>query len=427
LKIQLYIVVKIVVASKIIEYNIDSMISTINFNFRTELKKMKRKKQKSINLFKVTASLIVMLLFLVSLSTTAEVGEEKYEVRKDLQQIIDDLAAASEVPGLQAAVRVGDFSWLGTAGAADLEGKTQLKADHVFRLGSVTKTYTAALIMKLYEAGELDLDNNLVRWYPEYPGAEDITIRQLLNHTSGLYNYTEDGGFTLKAMLRGKKSWQPEELLAVAREKEVYFAPGTDHYYSNTNYILLGKIIEEITGQPLVEAYQDYIFTPLKLKNTFFVPYGQIPANLVTGYDQGIIPIGFFGLREFTPEENSFATFGYSAGAMAATAEDLQQWIDQLFSGEFIAPETLAEMMEYLPVEDEDVRRQVGYGLGLRVLEIDGDLIYGHTGTIPGFGAAAFYCPEKDYSVAVASNSSPFAQVGALEKLIAVINNNSTD
>jgi D-alanyl-D-alanine carboxypeptidase len=170
---------------------------------------------------------------------------------------------------------------------------------------------------------------------------------------------------------------------------------------------------------PLSRAYREYIFEPEKLNNTFFIPYEEIPENLITGYDRDVIPLG---THKIIPDETSFATLGFSAGAIASTANDLRQWIDNLFTSNFLKDETLNEMMKYLEVKDPDVRGQIGYGLGLRVLNIDGNIIFGHTGTIPGFGAAVFYCPETDYSIAIIGNASVFDQINVLEGLFSVIN-----
>lgn len=113
---------------------------------------------------------------------------------------------------------------------------------------------------------------------------------------------------------------------------------------------------------------------------------------------------------------------GFSAGAIVATANDLCRWIEILFKSDFLKKETITEMMKYNEAKDPDVSKQIGYGLGLRVMNMDGDIIYGHTGTIPGFGAAAFYCLEKDYSIAIVSNVSYFDQISVLDGLISIIN-----
>jgi D-alanyl-D-alanine carboxypeptidase len=293
-----------------------------------------------------------------------------------------------------------------------------LTEKHILRIGSVTKNFTAAVILKLYEQGKISLDDTIHKWFPEYPKSDLITIRQLLNHGSGIYNYTENLWLGVQSVLMQHKKWDPNTLLKSTYNKKFYFLPGEGHHYSNTNYLLLGLIIEKITGKTLSKVYREYIFEPIKLNNTFFIPYEEIPENLISGYDRDVIP---FGIHKITPDETSFATLGFSAGAMVSTADDLRKWIDSLFKSNFLKEETLNEMVKFLEVEDHDVRGQIGYGLGLRVLNIDGNIFFGHTGTIPGFGAAVFYCPGKDYSIAVISNVSVFDQMSVLEGLFSVI------
>jgi D-alanyl-D-alanine carboxypeptidase len=337
----------------------------------------------------------------------------------ELQQVLDNKIKELNVPGIQASVRVNDFYWYSTSGSIDLEKREKLTAKHILRIGSVTKNFTAAIILKLYEQGEISLDDKINKWFSEYPNSGLITIRQLLNHSSGIYNYTENLWLGVQSVLLRNKKWNPNTLLISTRNKEFYFSPGEGHHYSNTNYLLLGLIIEKITGKPLSKVYREYIFEPEKLNNTFFIPYEETPENLITGYDHDVIP---FGTHKITPDETSFATLGFSAGAIVSTANDLCKWIDSLFKSNFLNEKTLDEMMNYLEVEDHDVRRQIGYGLGLRVLNIGGNIFFGHTGTIPGFGAAVFYCPEKDCSVAIISNASMFDQISVLEGLFSVIN-----
>jgi len=336
-----------------------------------------------------------------------------------LQQILDNKVNELNISGIQASIRINDSYWQSTSGSIEKNSNVALLNHHILRIGSVTKIFTAAIILKLYELEKIGLDDRINKWLPEYPNANLVTIRQLLNHSSGIYNYTENFWIGIQTALFSRKKWNPNTLLESTYKKPFYFNPGEGYYYSNTNYLILGLIIEKITGDPLAKVYRDYIFTTYKLNNTFFVPYEETPENLISGYDRDVIP---FGIHKVVPKETSFATLGFSAGAIVSTADDLRKWIDSLLKSFFQSESTLIEMMNYLEAEDQDVHRQIGYALGLRVLDIDGDIIYGHTGTIPGFGAAVFYCPVKNYSIALGSNVSLFDQISVLEDLIFVIN-----
>ncbi len=336
----------------------------------------------------------------------------------ELQQVLDSQVKKLGVPGIQAAMRIGHYNWSSTSGSVNNKKDKKLTDDHILRIGSVTKLYTAAIIMKLYEEGKIDLDDTIDEWFPDFPKSNKIKVRQLLNHSSGIYNYTESLWLGVQAVLFSKKIWDPYALLKTAEKKDFYFAPGRGHHYSNTNYLILGLIIEKITGKTLAEVYREYIIEPAKLNNTFFVPYEKAPENLISGFDHDVIPLG---INEIAPDETSFATLGFSAGAMVSTADNLRRWTDYLFKSNFLSENTLKLMMEYIEAEDSDVRQQIGYGLGLRVIKVNESQIYGHTGTIPGFGAAAFYCPQQDYSIAIISNYSMFNQFSVIEKFVSVI------
>ncbi|MFW6034950.1 MAG: serine hydrolase domain-containing protein [Halothermotrichaceae bacterium] len=339
-----------------------------------------------------------------------------------LQKTLDKKVIELDAPGIQAAVRIDDFSWDSASGSIDLADEEKLTTEHILRIGSVTKTFTAAVIMKLYQQGKLNLGDKIKKWFPDFPQADNITVRHLLSHSSGIYNYTGNLSVGFKSVFTDKK-WDPYQLIEIAADEELNFTPGTKHLYSNTNFIMLGLIIEKITEKTITEIFRDYIFEPARLENTYFVPYEKIPENLINGYDFDVIPVGNY---TFTPEENSLATMGYSAGAIVSTASDLRQWIDYLFKSNFLKKETLSLMKKYIKAQDKDVKKQIGYGLGLRVLKIKGDELYGHTGTIPGFGGAVFYCPQKDYSIAVLSNHSIFEQIDVLQEMIKIINKSNS-
>lgn len=357
---------------------------------------------------------ITLTLIFISLKVGA-----KDSFNTKIQTVIDKEVIEQEVPGIQAYIKTKeDINYI-TSGYTTFEKENEVTKEHAYRVGSITKLFTSVLVMKLYEEGEISLDNKLEKWYPDFPNADQITIKQLLNHNSGIYNYTENLWISIRSIVNSNKEWDPEHILNTVYDEEFYFKPGESHYYSNTNYLILGLIIEKVTDKSLKEVYREYIFGPLELNNTYFLPGDKIPDKLVTGFERDVIP---FGIQKFTSQENSFASLGFAAGGMVTTAEELTIFLESIFKTEYLEEETVKMMNDYLLAADPDVKNQIGYGLGLRVLKIKGDILYGHTGTIPGFGAAAFYCPQENYSISYASNISLFDQVKVLEGLIAVIN-----
>lgn len=340
------------------------------------------------------------------------------ELERNMQNnLMQDLNEAG-IPGIQVSIIHQGQSYDVSLGTVDYDRTQAITGEHLLRIGSVTKIYTAAIIMKLYEEGLLSLDTTIEEWFPEVPNAQHITIKNLLNHTSGIHNYTENWPVILKTTFFPQKIWEPDEIYQYIIRGKPYFAPGEKHYYSNSNYILLGLLAEQITGKKYKELLQEIIVVPLQLNNTYLLPDENLPELLISGYDRDLIPMG---VHEMKPDHHGWASMAYSAGGIAANAGDLSKFLQGLFTYKIISKETLAEMMEFGNFPDEDIPEQTGYGLGLRRLTIEGDTLIGHTGTIPGFGAAAFYCPEKDYYIAILGNVSFLDQPRLLHTIVKII------
>lgn len=337
------------------------------------------------------------------------------ELERNMQNnLMQDLNEAG-IPGIQVSIIHQGQSYNLSLGTVDYDRTQEITGEHLLRIGSVTKIYTAAIIMKLYEEGLLPLDTTIEEWFPELPNAQLITVKNLLNHTSGIYNYTENWPVILKTTFFPQKTWEPDEIYQCIIKGKPYFAPGEKHCYSNSNYLLLGLLAEQITGKKYQELLNEIILDPLQLNNTYILPDDELPELLISGYDREMIPMG---IHEMKPDHHGWASMAYSAGGIAASAADLSQFLQGLFTYKIISKETLAEMMEFGNFSDEDIPEQTGYGLGLRRLMIEGDTLIGHTGTIPGFGAAAFYCPEKDYYIAILGNVSFLDQQRLLSTIV---------
>ena len=192
-----------------------------------------------------------------------------------LQVILDEDVNSLKVPGLQAYVQTADGqTWSGVSGTTDLARKNLMQPGDVLRVGSVTKTFTTVIVLKLVEEGRLGLDDLIAKWFPDFPNSQEITIRQLFNHTSGITEIIPK--VLMRSILPGTY-WKPDELVALIAGDGSNFTPRGTFEYSNTNYIMLGLIAEKITGKPFAQLLHEDIIDPLGLRNTYFIPYEPAP------------------------------------------------------------------------------------------------------------------------------------------------------
>jgi D-alanyl-D-alanine carboxypeptidase len=276
----------------------------------------------------------------------------------------------------------------------------------VFKVGSTTKLFVAALFGRLQERGVLSFDDRLSRWVPEVPGASDISLRQLLGHTSGLpESLFSRPSVLLRAFFSDHVSFDP---LEVIEETTTTDDPEARHAarfaYSNNNYVILGLVAQRATGTPVRQLLQEELFGPLGLRDTWLLPAdGAAPAHLIQGYDE-YIP---FGPHTLAPDNTTWDSLAFTAGAMASTAGDLLTFLEALFHGRVLRPETLAELQRFGDSHhngrDESM---VGYGLGLSLYELAGRELLGHPGG--GFGGECFpfFEPARGVSVVVLYNLS---------------------
>lgn len=323
-----------------------------------------------------------------------------------------------DVPSLQAAVIIrGKGRWTGSVGWAGPREKRAATVRDLYHVGSVSKLYTAAVILRLVQDGKLSLADPVGKFIPGIPNGEKITIRQLLNHTSGLYNYTESLPFLLKTVLLHHK-WTLEEILQIVKGHRPYFEPGARHYYSNSNFVLLGKIAEEAGGQPFSVLLKAKVLTPLGLKNTFFAPQEDLPKGTVRGYDVTLLGLGKLGIKkDMESLRIPFEASAFTAGGIVGNASDVAQFAYGLFEGSILDEASLEAMCTFVDALDEDVPEQTGYGLGVRRLKIGGVELIGHTGIFPGFSNVSMYSPEKGYVVTVLSNLSTVRVNRVIEKI----------
>ncbi|HDR7968879.1 serine hydrolase domain-containing protein [Bacillus pacificus] len=269
-----------------------------------------------------------------------------------------------------------------TAGVADLNTKKPVKSDYRFRIGSVTKTFTATTVLQLVGENRVQLDDPIEKWLPGlvqgngYDGNQ-ITIRQLLNHTSGIAEYLKSKDADV---MNSKKTYTAEEIVKIGLSLPPDFSPGKDWLYSNTGYVILGMLIEKITGNSYAEEIEKRIIEPLDLSNTFLP--GNSPVIPGKNHARGYVKIEETGeLKDITYYNPSLAN---AAGDMISNADDLNKFFSSLLGGKLLKERELKEMLTTVPIEGKGVGD--GYGLGIYKTKLsNGVSVWGHGGSIPGF------------------------------------------
>ena len=304
----------------------------------------------------------------------------------------------NELIGIQVSIRDSlDEEWRISGGAIDLEQQTDMENHHILRIGSVTKIFTATLIMQLIEQNVLELDQPLSDFYPAQDNISGITIRHLLNHSSGIIDLFSLPSIFISASNFPGKHWDPNQKVEVCMNKKLRFPPGSDYSYSNTNYLLLGLIAKQASGKSISQLLEEYILEPLELNNTYLVPYMPAPAALTNGYVHRFA----LSLQEWyttEPENTSWSTIGFTAGAMVSNASDLSAFLFHLFNGDLL-DETSLEMMTTF---------QDNHGFGLFRIKVNDQYYWGHEGEITGFESIAVFNPTTNIIISICCNTTPF-------------------
>jgi len=284
---------------------------------------------------------------------------------------------------------------------AELELGVPIAPDMVFRVGSVTKEFTAACILRLVEEGRLGLNDPVEKYLPDFPtGGRRVTIEQLLTHTSGIRSYTDMPGW-FGARMREDRS--PREIEALFDGEPFDFEPGTQWHYDNSGYILLGEVLEKVTGKPYADLVSETIFRPLGMNDTRYGSDAPIVPRRVAGYQKtqnGMVNAPFLSMTE-----------PYSAGALVSTVDDLARWHRALDAGAVLKPESVRRMWSSVRLPDG---RDTRYGFGWIIWSLDGHPVVEHGGRINGFDAANLRLPDERLYVAVLSNCLGCADPRAL-------------
>jgi D-alanyl-D-alanine carboxypeptidase len=350
-------------------------------------------------------------------STTAAGKQPAYAAK--LQSEMPDLMKANAIPGavfLIKSATLGD--WSATFGTGEVGKDVPLKLDDHFRVGSNTKTMTGTVILQLVQEGKLKLDDPISKFRPDVPNGENITIAQLAEMRSGLYSYSFDPGFNATLDSDPQKAWTPDELLAIAFKHPPNFPPGEKFNYSNTNTVLLGVVIEKVTGMTLSEAFQKRLFEPLKLAHTSLpkASDSSIPDPHPQGYQFGTnvetaesyeLPeaqaqAAVNGTLKPINETNSNPSWTWAAGGAIATLDDLAVYVKALVSGGLINDDLQKQRLASVVPFDPSAP-SVGYGLGITQFVPD---VYGHDGQLPGFSTFMAYDLQTQTAMIVGTTLS---------------------
>ncbi len=274
-------------------------------------------------------------------------------------------------------------------GAADSSG-SPLEPDSQFRVGSISKTFIAAMVMQLVDEGTLALDDPVAGFLSDASTGLDpaLTVRQLMSHTSGVPSYTDQGSFFGAVFSDAERAWTPREIRALVDEIPADFEPGERHSYSNTNYVVLGQLLEALTGQTIDETLKERITEPLGLTLTTF---DSETASPVVGYST-FLPGDSSEAESYT----SIATSAWAAGELVSTGPELARFLQALVGGELMTESSFEAMTEGM--------QENGYGLGLFPIGFPTGMAIGHGGGIPGFTSIMGIQPETGDLLVVVSN-----------------------
>jgi|SRR5579862_1092236 len=327
-----------------------------------------------------------------------------------IQHKIDDLAAdvlsQTDVPSASVAVvKDGKIEYLRAYGDARLEPRVAAKPDMRYSVGSVSKQFTAAAILLLQERGKLSLDDKVAKFLPDLTRANEVSIRQLLSHTSGYQDYWPQD-YVMPTMLEPVTA---QKILDIWAHKPLDFDPGTKWQYSNTNYVIAGLIIEKVSGLPLMQFLQQNVFKPLEMNSVSDVNQAKLGDTDPTGYMR-------YALGPLRPAPKEGTGWLFAAGELAMTAEDLAKWDVSIIDERFMKPSSYRDFETEVVLNDGLGTR---YGLGVDIRSEFSHRMLSHGGEVSGFTSENMVFPDDHVAVVVLTNQDAAAAAGQIARGIA--------
>lgn len=344
---------------------------------------------------KNTVRLLFLIVCILMVSSGIVHGQENSE---DLSELLAEYVGEGE-PGVVVYVAYEDEVWEGAYGLANLDTEAALTEDDLFRIASVTKPLVATIVLQLAEEGDIDLDAPISDYLSvdivgNIANADEASVRQMLQMTSGIFSYTESDAFDDATFDDPSHLWTAEEVIQFVDGEAPYFEAGTDYYYSNTNYILAHLIIENITGNSLADELSERIFAPAGMESCYLETPDRFAADIVRGYQ-----LDDSGEFEDITEINDGV--GLGDGGVICSAEDLAKFLPTLVEGEYLSEDMLGQMID--TVEDGEGGN---YGLGIGFDEDeDYGIIINHDGATSGFQSVMTYLPDEDLTLVILTNN----------------------
>jgi CubicO group peptidase (beta-lactamase class C family) len=333
---------------------------------------------------------ILFLAFGIMFQLAFAQQKEDKQLFANFDKMLSEQFKTNETGATALVARKGQIIYKKAFGMANLEYNIPMQVDNIFRIGSITKQFTAVAILQLMEQGKLNLQDSINKFIPDYPTqGHKITIEHLLTHTSGIQSYTGMKDFEKKMTL----DLTPTELIDYFKKEPMEFAPGTKWNYNNSGYFLLGYIIEKVSGKTYPQYIEENFFKPIGMTHSLFGSDSKIVKNRAGAYEKdstGFVNAPYLNMNQ-----------PYSAGSIQSTVEDLFKWHQAVHAYKLVKKESLDKAFtKYKLTDGKETEYGYGWGLG----DIQGSPTIGHGGGIPGFLTQSIYLPKEDVLVAVFSN-----------------------
>jgi D-alanyl-D-alanine carboxypeptidase len=341
---------------------------------------------------RLTALTVIALMVLPALCGACGEPSFSSEEQEKMEKVVTDAMSSENIPGVIVGVWVpGGGTWIEAKGKADIKTGRGIGEEDRVRIASNTKSFTATVVLQLAEEGELSLDDRLDKYIQGVPYGDRITVRQVCNMTSGIFSFTEDEQFNKEFTENPLMEFTPQQGVDIALKHQPYFAPGQGWHYSDTNYEILGIIIEKVTGNKAGEEITRRIIEPLSLENTSFPSTPDIGGS----HSKGYVFMEGKGLVDYTRLNSDVP---WTGGAVISNLSDMRTWARAAAEGELLSKEMHEQQVDWVDTGEGNSK----YGLG--IMNIDGFI--GHHGAIFGFNSVFFYYPEEDATIVVFTNQS---------------------